>query len=68
MLKPLVVDLRKDFGGLWEGKMEASCIKVYQKTMSIAKSDFLKMCDFTEARIKMFNILGVEVRSKIYLK
>ena len=41
-LMHLGIDYRMDFGGFWEAKWSQVGTKIDQKSMPIAKSDFLK--------------------------
>ena len=63
-LMHLGIDFWEDLGGFWEAKWSHVGTQIDQKSMAIAKSDFLKNHALAVAGGSHFEVLGVEVGSK----
>ena len=64
----LGIDFWEDLGGFWEPKWSHVGTKFDEKSMPIAKSDFLKNRCFSLGKTTIFKVRGVQVGNKNRLK
>ena len=62
---PFEIDFWRDLGGFWEGKWRQVGTKFYQKSMSSAKSDFLKNRALAAAGARFLRFWGSKSGVKI---
>ena len=64
-LMHLGIDFWKDFGGFWEAKLSQVGTNIDQKSMPIAKSDFLKNRALAAAGARFLRFWGSKLGVKI---
>ena len=62
---PFKIDFWIDFGGFWEGKWKQVGTKIDQKSMPVAKHDFLKNRALPAVGARFFKIRGSKLGAKI---
>ena len=63
-LMPLGIGFWEDLGGFWKPKWSHVGTQIHEKSIPIAKSDFLKNHGFSLGKTTIFKVRGVQVGSK----